>query len=124
MDSVAIRGNDFMNGYPYNMPLQSSLRGKNYNTSYHNVGEMNYYGYPFGPADGRNSFEQITSPYSHKLGYGDWGPIQAYYSAKTGIYYNPTNPTYVYPMQTYGKCVYDQDVPKDVVQADIARFFR
>lgn len=57
-------------------------------------------GYPF--EDKFHNIGYVASPYPGKVGQGDWGPVQSAYSAKTGIYWNPTNSTYPYPM--YAKC--------------------
>lgn len=128
MDSIEVRNNDFMRGYDSNM----RPKNRSQNSEYHNVGQMNYYGYPFGPGPWSDlspqsrtlkSFEEVTSSYEHKKGYGDWGPLQTFYSAKTGVYGNPINPTYVYPIQNTGKCVYDKDIPKGVVKRDLSRFY-
>jgi hypothetical protein len=61
-------------------------------------------GYPNGSAYHNMGF--VASPYPGKEGVGDYGPTQKNYSAMTGIYDSPVNPTYPYPLWNNGVLVY------------------
>lgn len=66
-------------------------------------------GYPNDSPQQYMNLGWLTSPYPDKKGQGDWGPNQM-----AGVYYNPWNPTYPYPMDvdagTY-TFTYPQDTP-------------
>lgn len=64
----------------------------------------------------------VESPYPGKKGQGDWGPLQG-----GGVYYQPYNPTYPYPMNfsseipisQWPMLTYDQDIPLFIRKQDM-----
>jgi hypothetical protein len=60
----------------------------------------------------------VKSPYPGKTGEGDWGPLQG-----GGIYYQPNNPTYPYPMN-FSSSIPVSEQPTLAYEQDIPRFIR
>lgn len=65
----------------------------------------------------------VKSPFPGKEGVGDWGPLQG-----GGVYYQPYNPTYPYPMNFSSEIpvsqqptlCYAQDIPNFIRKQDMA----
>lgn len=60
----------------------------------------------------------VESPYPGKKGEGDWGPLQG-----GGVYYQPYNPTYPYPLN-YASSIPKSEQPLLTYAQDIPTYLR